>query len=153
METKYPKIFFKQPKKTSSCRFFIGSAANIKQTYFYFWLYIDSWGPQYDKYHITQLTLGIQTIKYLSTVSNPAFVLLGWNMPALTLGAHHSRKIPSLTRISCSSFMAKCLNIILGHAKLVWSKVELSQVIFFIKKKHRVKHQLQQLFSMSTLPV
>ena len=36
----------------------------------------DSWGPPYDKYHITQLSLAIQAINYPINVFNPAFVLL-----------------------------------------------------------------------------
>ena len=51
----------------------------------------DSWGPPYDKYHITQLSLAIQAINYPITVSNPAFVLLARAMPALNLCVHHSR--------------------------------------------------------------
>ena len=50
----------------------------------------DSWGPPYDKYHITQLSLATQAINYPITVSNPAFVLLARAMPALNLGVHQS---------------------------------------------------------------
>ena len=79
----------------------------------------DSWGPPYDKYHITQLTLAIQAINYPISVSNTAFVLFTRAMPDMNLGAHQSRN--TITNKNIESFVCVKVfwNIILGHAKFV----------------------------------
>ena len=78
-----------------------------------------SWGPPYDKYHITQLSLATQAINYPITVSNPAFVLLARAMPDLNLGLHQSRIIITNKNIESLICVKVLWNIILGHAKFV----------------------------------
>ena len=79
----------------------------------------DSWGPPYDKYHITQLSLAIQAINYPINVFNPAFVLLTRAMLALNLGVHQSRNTITNKNIEFLICVKVFLNMILGHAKLV----------------------------------
>ena len=79
----------------------------------------DSWGPPYDKYHITQLSLAIQAINYPITVSNPAFVLLARAMPALNLGVHQSRNTITNKNIESLICVKVLLNKILGHTKFI----------------------------------
>ena len=92
---------------------------------------IDTWGPPYIKYHITQLTLAKQAI----TVSNPEFVLLATTIPHMNLGAHQSRNTIINKNIESPICVKVFWNIILGHAKFVWSEGEFAQVIFIRKRK------------------
>ena len=112
---------------------------------------IDSWGPPYDKYHITQLSLAIQAINYPITVSNPAFVLLARAMPALNLGVHQSRNTITNKNIESLICVKVLLNKILGHTKFIWSEVEFVQFIFIRKRNIGYNINWNNFFSMPTL--
>ena len=66
-------------------------------------------------------TLAVPAIDHSIIVSNPAFILLSWYVPALNFGAHQSRNTITNQNVEPPIYVKVFLRVKLGHAELVYT--------------------------------